>query len=49
MDFNNDDMILYGTSQGAWNNNIVVKIITEHSIVKLKGTFIISVYNDKEY
>jgi hypothetical protein len=42
-------MALYRVSQGAWNNNIVVKIITDHSIVKLKGSFIIKVYKDKEY
>ena len=47
MDFENDAMIIYGSSQGKWNDNIAVTIITDPSIVKLEGAFVIRVYKNK--
>lgn len=46
-DFENDAMIIYGSSQGAWNNDIAVTIITDPDRVKLDGAFIVNVYKNK--
>lgn len=47
IDFENDSMIIYGSSQGAWNNDIAVSIVTDPDLVKLDGAFIINVYKNK--
>lgn len=47
IDFENDSMIIYGSSQGAWNNDLAVSIITDPDKVKLDGAFVINVYKNK--
>ena len=47
LDEANDAMIIYGSSQGAWNNDLAVTIITDPDKVKLEGAFIINVYKNK--
>jgi len=47
IDFENDALIIYGSSQGAWNNDLAVTIITDPDRVKLDGAFIINVYKNK--
>ena len=39
-----DAFIIYGANQGAWNNDIGIKIITDQAKVKLENAFIIEVY-----
>lgn len=47
IDFDNDSMIIYGSSQGAWNNDLAVTVITDPDRVKLEGAFILNVYKNK--
>lgn len=45
--FQDDDAILiYGSSQGAWNNDISIQIVTDQTKVKLEGAFQIRIYNN---
>lgn len=43
-DVEEDALIIYGSSQGAFNNDISVSIITDPDKVNLEGAFIINVY-----
>ena len=47
IDFDNDAMIIYGSSQGKFNNDLAVTIVTDPDKVKLDGAFIINVYKNK--
>ena len=45
--FDTDDaFIIYGSSVGAWNNDIGIRIITDQAQVKLENAFIIEVYKN---
>lgn len=39
-----DALIIYGSSQGAFNNDLAISIITDPEKVKLEGAFIVNVY-----
>jgi protein disulfide-isomerase-like protein len=47
IDLDNDAFVIYGSSQGAWNNDLAVTIITDPDKVKLDGAFILNVYKNK--
>lgn len=47
IDLDNDAFIIYGSSQGAWNNDLAVTIVTDPDKVKLDGAFILNVYKNK--
>lgn len=47
IDLEEDALLIYGSSQGKWNNDIAVSIVTDPEQVKLDGAFIINVYKDK--
>lgn len=44
IDWENDAMIIYSSSQGAFANDLSVEIITDPRKVKLDGAFLINVY-----
>ena len=47
IDLENDAFVIYGSSQGAWNNDLAVTIVTDPDKVKLDGAFILNVYKNK--
>lgn len=43
-DYDNVACIIYGTSEGAYNNDLAISIVTDPEQVKLDGCFLIRVY-----